>query len=353
VTRNVDNNDPNAVLNAVTTRSDCKACHDRLDPMASFIVPMDNAGLDGNAGPTDFFSGNPERWRTANKRPPGVYGSPGTDVRDMGRLMTAHPKFAECQTKRAFKMLFLRDPKTNSELATAGEIASKWTTEDAYNYRKLVRRWMLSDVYKGRPATNEAEWVRRVSPERMELAIKDMTGFVWTRTPEDNEDNADPNSDPPRTDPVPLLSSEKDGFKIILGGINGVSVSARSSSLNASVAMVQRKVAAMAADSVVRSDLALPDDQRILLKGVTGTEDPVADEAALRARVAGLERRFYGRKVAPDSSVVDTWVTLYRNLYNDTTQGGTGRNQVPGTPAQRAWRGLLTAMLRSPRLMLY
>ena len=28
VTRNVDNNDADAVLNAVTTRSDCKACHD-------------------------------------------------------------------------------------------------------------------------------------------------------------------------------------------------------------------------------------------------------------------------------------------------------------------------------------
>jgi len=353
VTRNVDNNDPNAVLNAVTTRSDCKACHDRLDPMASFIFPMDNAGLDGDAGPTDFFRGNPERWRTANKRPPAVYGVPGTDLRDMGRLLTSNDKFAQCQTKRAFKMLFLRDPKTNSELATAGDIANKWKTEDGYNFRKLVRRWMLSDAYRGRPQTNEAEWVRRASPERMELAIKDLTGFVWTRSPEDNEDDADPNSDPPRVDPVSLLTSEKEGFKIILGGINGVSVSSRSQSLNASVAMVQRKVAAMAADFVLRNDLALPDDQRVLLKGVTGSEDPTADEASLRTSIAGLERRFYGRRVATDSSVVSTWVTLYRNLYNDTTQGGTGRNQVPGTQAQRAWRGLLTAMLRSPRMMLY
>ena len=59
------------------------------------------------------FSGDPERWRTANRRPPAVYGIPGTDIRDMGRLLTANPKFAECQTKRAFRMLFLRDPQTN------------------------------------------------------------------------------------------------------------------------------------------------------------------------------------------------------------------------------------------------
>jgi hypothetical protein len=353
VTRNVDNNDPNAVLNAVTTRPDCKACHDRLDPMASFIFPMDNAGLDGDAGPTDFFSGDPERWRTANRRPPAVYGVPGTDIRDMGRLLTSNPKFAQCQTNRAFHMLFLRDPTSNAELSTAADIASKWSTDDNYNFRSLVRRWMLSDVYKGRPTDNDAAWVRRTSPERMELAVQDLTGFIWTRPPEDNEDNNDPNSDPPRTAPVPLLTTEKEGFNIILGGIDGVSVSARSYSLNASVAMVQRKVAALAADSVLRNDLALPDGQRLLLNGVTGTENPTTDEAALRTRIAGLERRFYGRKVGTSSPVVDTWVMLYRNLYNDTTQGGTGRNQVPGTPAQRAWRGLLTAMLRSPRMMLY
>src|SRR5204863_7033844 len=103
------------------------------DPMASFLFPLDNAeALDGNGGPNDFFNGNPERWRTANRRPPAVYGVPGLDLRDMGRLMTAHPKFAECQTKRAFKLLFLRDPKTSAEIATASDLAARWQTEDDY-----------------------------------------------------------------------------------------------------------------------------------------------------------------------------------------------------------------------------
>jgi hypothetical protein len=35
------------------------------------------------------------------------------------------------------------------------------------------------------------------------------------------------------------------------------------------------------------------------------------------------------------------------------TQGGTGTNQVPGTQAERAWRGTLVAMLRSPRILIY
>ncbi|MFN8545625.1 MAG: hypothetical protein U0807_15665 [Candidatus Binatia bacterium] len=352
VTRNVDNNDPNAVLNAVTTRADCKACHDRLDPMASFLFKMDDAGLE-DAGPTDFFRGNGERWRSANRRPPAVDGVPGTDIRDMGRLLVQSPKFAQCQAKRVFKMLFLRDPKTNDELTAANDVAQKWASEDGYVFRRLVKRWMTSPVYTGRPSTDDPEWVRRTSPERLEALVKDLTGFVWVRQPEDNEDDNDPNSDPPRTEPLPLLTEEKDGFKIILGGLNGVNVSARSFSLNASVAMVQRKLAALAADHVVQTDLSLPDDQRTLLKGITGSEDPAVDEATIRNEIVWLIRRMYGERVAPDTSTVDVWVDLYRNLWADTSQGGTGSNQVPGTRGERAWRGLLTAMLRSPHMLLY
>jgi len=349
VTRNVDNNDADAVLNAVTTRADCKACHDRLDPIASFLFPMDDMTRLEDANPDSFFSGDPERWRTANKRPPAVYGIPGTDIRDLGRLLTAHPKFAECQTKRAFKMLFLRDPETTLELSTAADIAARWPTEDNYNFRKLVERWMMSDAYRTRPQDDSPDWVRRVSPERFELLIKDLTGFVWERDPDNDEDDNNPNSDPPRTKPVPLLTNEEDGFKIIFGGINGVSVSGRSSSLNASVAMVQRKVAALAADYVVRTDLGLPDAQRKLLAGVTGAENPDVDASALRAHFVSLTRRLYGEKIAPDSPQVTTWLDLYRTLYQDQTD----LRRVPGTPGVRAWRGLLTAMLRSPRILLY
>ena len=355
VTRDVDNADGDAVLNAVTTRPDCKACHDRLDPLASFMFPLDRAdGLeDGEAPSMEFFSGDPERWRYANRRPPSVYGMPGMDIRDLGRLLTSHPKFAECQTKRAFRMLFLRDPKTSSELNTAADIASRWPSEDNYNFRRLVERWMMSNVYRGMPQDNNPDWVRRVSPERMETLIADLTGFTWTREPDDDQDDLNPESDPPRLAPVSLLTSEERGFKIILGGINGTSVSGRSSSLNASVVNVQRKVASLAADRVVRTDLSVPDEQRILLSGVNGGEDPEVDEVALRGHIVRLMRRLYGRRVTPDSPQVDIWYQLYASLHTDATQGGTSQGTVPGTAGQRAWRGLLAAMLRSPKIVLY
>jgi hypothetical protein len=355
VTRDVDNADGDAVLNAVTTRPDCKACHDRLDPLASFMFPLDRAnGLeDGEAPSMEFFSGDPERWRYANRRPPSVYGMPGMDIRDLGRLLTSHPKFAECQTKRAFRMLFLRDPKTSTELNTAADIAGRWPSEDNYNFRRLVERWMLSDAYRGMPQDNNPDWVRRVSPERMETLMADLTGFTWTREPDDDQDDLNPESDPPRMAPVPLLTSEERGFRIILGGINGVSVSGRSTSLNASVVNVQRKVAALAADRVVRTDLSVPDDQRHLLAGVNGGEDPEVDEAAIRGHIVRLMRRLYGRRVTADSPQVDIWYQLYASLHGDTTQGGTNQGTVPGVAGQRAWRGLLTAMLRSPKIVLY
>jgi hypothetical protein len=357
VTRDVDNNDASAVLSAVTTRADCKACHDRLDPMASFLFPTDNAsGLEDGDGMTfddDFFSGNSERWRTANKRPPAVYGMPGTDLRDLGRLMVANDKFAQCQTQRAFQLLFLRKPKTSRELTLVNELATKWKAEDGYNFRALVRRWMLSDAYTQRPDNGDPDWVRRTTPERLETALQDLTGFVWTRDPDDDQDDANPTSDPPRTAPVPLLTTEEDAFKIILGGINGVSVTGRSTSLNAPVVTVQRKLAGLAADWVVTNDLPMPDGQRKLLNGVTGAEDPAVDEAKIRSTLAAIARRLYGERWATDAPEIGNWFQLYRNLYRDDTQAGTGSNQVPGTQGERAWRGTLIAMLRSPRILIY
>ena len=123
--------------------------------------------------------------------------------------------------------------------------------------------------------------------------------------------------------------------------------------MNASVAIVQRKVASLAADYVVRTDLAAADGDRKLLAGVTGTEDPAVDEAALRGHIVTLVRRLYGERLAPDSPQVDGWFALYQALFNDLTQSGTGSGQVPGTAGQRAWRGLLVAMLRSPKILLY
>ncbi len=357
VTRNVDNNNAGAVLSAVTTRSDCKACHDRLDPLASFLFPTDNAtGLeegDGTNFRTDFFNGNAERWRTANKRPPAVYGMPGTGLADLGRLLVQDDKFAQCQTQRAFQMLFLRKPKTAHEITLANQIAEQWKTTDNYNFRQLVKRWMMSDAYTQRPENNDPDWVRRASPERLESLVQDLTGFLWTRAPENDEDDADPNSDPPRMAPVPLLTTEENAFKIILGSINGVSVTGRSSSLNASVVTVQRKVAAMAADYVVTNDLLLPDGQRKLLNGVTGTEDPATSEAAIRAALASISRRLYGDRVDPNGSDVSNWFQLYRNLYADQSQAGTGSGQVSGSQGMRAWRGVLVAMLRSPNIVIY
>jgi hypothetical protein len=342
VTRDVDNSNDDAVLEAVTSRSDCKACHATLDPIASFLFPLDNADSLESDNPEGFWSpDHSEYWRTANRRPPAVYGVPGTDLRDLGRLLTADHRFAECQTKRAFELLFLRRPQTNAELTTAADIATRWSTEDNYNFRNLVRRWMLSDVYRNRPADNDPAWVRRVSPERLETLIADLTGFVWTREAQVEEGVIAP--------AIPRLTSERDGFKIVLGGLNGVSVTRRAYSLNAPVTLVHRKVASLAADYVVTNDLARPDAQRKLLAGVRGDEDPVADEAALRTLIAGIARRLYGERHAPDSPRVDNWLTLYEGLYEDTTQS----DDVPGTQGERAWRGLLTAMLRSPRILLY
>jgi len=322
VTRNVDNNDADAVLNAVTTRTDCKACHDRLDPLASFLFPIDNMTRLEDAAPDDFFSGGPGALAKGEQAPAGGLRCPGTDIRDLGRS-SPRIEVRRVPDEARLPSPFLREPKTTGEIATASDLAARWPVDDGYRFRELVKRWMLSDPYRNRPVDDDPDWVRRASPERLELLIADLTGFVWQRDPEDDEDDADPASDPPRTDPVSSAQHRGARLQDHPRRHQRRNVSGRSHSLNASVAMVQRKLAALAADYVVTNDLALPDGQRKLLNGVTGAEDPIADEVALRVTIAGLVRRLYGQRVAPDAAPVTGWLQLYRSLYDDRTQGGT------------------------------
>src|SRR5262249_17270205 len=108
------------------------------------------------------------------------------------------------------------------------------------------------------------------------------------------------------------------------------------------------------ADYVVTNDLAQADpNQRKLLAGVSGVEDPIADQAVLRTTIVRLVRRLYGQKVDAGSAEGTSWLQLYQALWLDMTQSDTHGGQVPGRGGERAGRGLLTAMLRSPRILLY
>src|SRR4029434_6063985 len=61
--------------------------------------------------------------------------------------------------------------------------------------RRAARGTDTPHAHTPRPNDDERDWVRRASPERLETMLADLTGFTWTRDPQDDEDDADPNSD--------------------------------------------------------------------------------------------------------------------------------------------------------------
>jgi hypothetical protein len=117
--------------------------------------------------------------------------------------------------------------------------------------------------------------------------------------------------------------------------------------------MVARKVATVAGNATVEQDLSLPDGQRKLLRGVRGDENPADDEEAIRGHLSRIARRLYGNHHPADGPYVDVWWNLFQSLYQDGTQSGEEEDDVAGTRSERAWRGVLIAMLRSPKLLIY
>ena len=158
VTRDVDNNDAGAVLSAVTTRADCKACHDRLDPMASFLFPhRQRVRARGRRRPglqrRLLLGRTPSAGarRTSGRRPSTACPA-RTSATSGGSWWRTSRSSRECQTQRAFQLLFLRETRRRAASSPSPPRSRpSWVTEDGYNFRALVRRWMLSDAYTRRP----------------------------------------------------------------------------------------------------------------------------------------------------------------------------------------------------------
>src|SRR5205085_12602432 len=83
----IDLSDPAVVANAVVANPSCAACHQTLDPLASYFFPFIQGPVNlknYGAFPISLYrGGDAGMWLFTNGRPPGYFGQ---DVRDLAGL---------------------------------------------------------------------------------------------------------------------------------------------------------------------------------------------------------------------------------------------------------------------------
>ncbi|MDP2312603.1 MAG: DUF1585 domain-containing protein [Pseudomonadota bacterium] len=315
--RSLDLLDPVAMADALHTEPGCVACHNTLDPLASYIFGFYPLPGDGAADAATYHADREALWRLTTGAPPAYYGVPGESVADLGRQIAADPRLTQCVTRQWVGALLGREPGLDD---TAALVAHREAMlAGGTTIRALVASIVATDAYRG---TEGGVDPRLVSVEQLGTALFDLTGFRFTHLGYD------------------LLGSDTYGVRTLAGGVDGVYTTRPDALPTATSVLVHARVTQAAAAWVAAHDRA-GTEAPTLFTAIDFGETPASGRDAMVEQLLLLHLRLHGVRVAADGPEVDADLALWEELY-----------ALDGDP-EAAWAGVLSVLLRDPAFLTY
>lgn len=346
--------------------SECVVCHKTLDPVAGIFQDyykfegvygrrkegwyqdMFVAGFEGEDLPAD------ERWRA---------------LPWLGERTAKDPRFASTMVEHVYYILtgrkVLLPPKDLDDPLYAArqrayraqrrqveEIAQQLAA-DNFNLKTAFKAWVLSDFYRAdglATADQQPErlaelddigLVRLLAPEQVERKVEAVFGSGWGRL--------------------------KEQMAMLYGGIDSQEVTERATDPSGAMGAIQRLLSNDVASLHTLAEFAKPQDQRRLFPGIEADVLPgksPEDDQAIRVAIVHLHGHILGRDDALDSAEVERTFTLFAGIISDAhaqqsfekTENYYSRSKVKDPPADphytiRAWRGVVTYLLRRPEFL--
>ncbi|HEY1379884.1 MAG TPA: hypothetical protein VGF55_23990, partial [Gemmataceae bacterium] len=355
---------PNPTMQA----PECVVCHRTLDPVAGCFQ---------------------DYWKFAEK---GVYGKrkggwftdmfgPGFEGEDLpaaqrwralqwlGERTAKDPRFAVAMTEHVYYILTGRkallppkdvdDPLYRPRVRAYREqrreverVAARFVAS-GFNLKTAFQEWAVSPFYRAdglatavndpgrRAELDDVGLVRMLAPEQVERKVAAIFGERWGKL----------------TDQMAML----------YGGIDSKEVTERAADPSGAMGAIQRIMANDVAVRNVLRDFARPPAERRLFPGIEPDVVPGSSpqgDAAIRKAIAHLHERILGRADAPDSAEVTRTFKLFAGIVKDAEkhkgldpqEAYAARQGVAHPPADphytiRAWRGVVTYLLRRPEFL--
>lgn len=313
--RNVNLLDEDAVNDALRTNPACENCHISLDPLASFFFGFWWYDYTNPLEASFYFPEREMTWRDYTGVAPSYYGVPGYSLSELGQKMAADHRFPQCATEQAFELL-LRRPVTVADSDALSQHRDAFIN-GGLTLKSLVKSVVMDPMYRS-PATDEEGFVplKMATPDLLATQIEGLTGLHYSYGGYD------------------LMRTDAIGYRTLAGGADGYNVTSTSTSPNATLMLVQERLAESAAFYAVNVE---PDR----LFTVDFSETPDNDRDAMVDQIQTLHLRIFGKRVAADGQEVTAALELWQDLYGVERDG------------HAAWAGLLGALLRDPDLLLY
>ncbi|MCA9411418.1 MAG: DUF1592 domain-containing protein [Candidatus Omnitrophica bacterium] len=330
------NNRESDIDNAVRYNPGCLACHASLEGIVGHLQAVQLGPVGESTQEFDDFNvyshQGIERWQLISERVPSYYGRPSDGkLTTLGKYLANDPRFSYTMAKRMLAAMVqgLVDHRERELIVELDQIFR----DSEFRLKDLIRAIVKTDLYRAIGVTEEAsedearlvQPFRVITPEQMATLGYDLTGQTWGS----------------KTRP----SLEYDpSYKIPAGGYDGIIIDKRSHAITPMLLLTYQRHAEAIADDVYDFELRgdPPSSEKTVFTLASGKEDPVQYQTLVKTQISQMCKRFYGQMVGPSSVEVGELYDLLLDFKNDDNGSVT-----------RAWRDLLSLMLRDPRIYFY
>lgn len=308
---------------AIRTDPYCLNCHSSLDPIAASFFGFWWRSLYSRIEEDRY---HPEREVLAEETlglSPAWFGEPISGLAELGPAVASDPRFTSCAVETLSRGLLRRSmtPEDQAQL----EALRRSFLEGGSRPKALLRAILATPHYRAAAvdAGADAAWearestARLLSPEQLERSLAEATGLDWT------------------SDGFAQLRNDEVGYRILAGGVNGISVVEPQLRPNLTSALVARRAAEGAAEAAVQAAVADPAGNR-LLPGF----DPalVPGDPGFDVLLRGLAWRLHAQALdeADAAALSGLWATV-----------------AAADGPEAAWASLTSALLQDPLFLTY
>jgi hypothetical protein len=311
---------------AISQNASCQSCHSTLDPLSAhffgFFEYDDDEGFTGVYRPE-----LEEGWRDYADKAPGFYGVPTANIPEMAALLAEDTRFTDCAVQTVWEGLTQRTlvDEDWAEFQSHREVF----VDSDQSIRTLVRNIVLSEGYRANGSSDpeldeRLASLKMVSPTQFSSIIEDITGYTWSFSGVDG------------------LTNNGSGLPVLLGGIDGDTVTNRSYDPSVGAVFIQERLAQSAGYYVANHDLTPSRTaDSILLLYVTSEDTPDSNPEAFDAQIRHLYLSATGIPLAEDATEPANLMVVWEQVYS-----------IEGS-VTTAWSSVISAVLRDPRVLTY
>lgn len=309
---------------AVRTDPDCLTCHATIEPIAATLFGFEPVDAYSVAELTTY---HPEREPLGPETldvEPAWAGQPVDGLAGLARAIAADTRFVDCAVDTLAAGMLHR-PLTAADIPRMRGVRDRFVESDLL-VKEAIRAIVTLPAYRAGDLTDDASDAtaetattrRLLTGSQLRHAVEERTGLAWVREGADELDN------------------DFTGFRILMGGVDGESVTAALQAPGATYAAVTRRVAEAGARTWLDAHLA-GDRPDPIFADCAPTSTP--SDACFAGLIGALAWSLHAER--PSDDRIAAWTDLWSAAHDLT-----------GDPSE-SLAVVVSAMLRDPAFLTY